>query len=122
MILFEIQIIFIVLAWAGKLLRWKSRANRIDEDLLAVKVGNINSDKYFFKLYTYVPLLFYVSVIFNFFRTKDLDEIGQSGKTEIFRNSESNSTYALARFIIVDGLVSGIHLEAMVKYYITLLP
>eukprot|EP01125_Pyxidicula_operculata_P001354 TRINITY_DN11254_c0_g1_i1.p1 TRINITY_DN11254_c0_g1~~TRINITY_DN11254_c0_g1_i1.p1 ORF type:complete len:618 (-),score=127.34 TRINITY_DN11254_c0_g1_i1:94-1947(-) len=81
----------------GRLNRWQSRAQYIKENLLLVHVGRVSpSHKYWFLTYS----------------EKDLDEIGKSGKVEIFRNSESKEQYSLARWIITDGMVTGIHIEA----------
>lgn len=84
----------------AKLLRWKTRTNLIEEDLLLVQVGNTSGEKYWWHVYT----------------SQELDTIGQSGNTEIFRNSESTSSYSSARWIINDSAqVVGIHMEAKEK-------
>lgn len=44
----------------------------------------------------------------------ELDTVGREGKVDIFRTSESNSEYALAKWIIKDSQVVGLHFEAKV--------
>eukprot|EP01125_Pyxidicula_operculata_P012332 TRINITY_DN4047_c0_g1_i5.p2 TRINITY_DN4047_c0_g1~~TRINITY_DN4047_c0_g1_i5.p2 ORF type:complete len:250 (+),score=48.75 TRINITY_DN4047_c0_g1_i5:1387-2136(+) len=83
--------------YVGRLNRWQSRAAYIKENLLLVHVGRVSSShKYWFLTYT----------------EKDLDDIGKSGKVDIFKNSDSNEEYSLARWVINDGMVTGIHIKA----------
>jgi hypothetical protein len=82
----------------SRLLRFKSKGAYIgDQPFLLIRVGRVSfQNKYFFHVFTPTDLL----------------ELGKSGKTEIFRTSESQSEYSKAEWIIENGKVQGVKLEA----------
>jgi hypothetical protein len=83
----------------GKLLKWRTGMTPITDNLLYVQVGTLVATKPYW---------------LHFYTEKELDAIGKEGKTDIFRTSESESAYSLAKWVIQDQQVVGIHLEARV--------
>jgi len=84
----------------GKLLRWKTGALEINENLLFIQVGTLSvNSRYFLHIYT----------------EPELDSLGKQGQVEIFRTSPSDTEYSLAKFVIQNQQIVGIHLEAKAK-------
>jgi len=85
-------------ATVAKMLRWKSKAGLITENVLLVFVGSF-SHKWWWLCYT----------------ETDLDAIGKAGTELIFRTSDSTESYSSASWIITNNIVTGIRLEAKAK-------
>jgi hypothetical protein len=86
----------------GRLLRWISRGDIVDEQTILISVGTIwYSEKYYFGTFT----------------TKDLEAISQvvrmTGNSMIFRTTTDKSEYALAEWVVCsEGTISGVRLTA----------
>ena len=89
-------------AFVGRLLRWVTRGDFLDEPTLIISVGTIwHTEKYFFDTFT----------------TKDLESICQvvrmTGNSLIFRTTPDESEYAMAEWdISSEGTISGVRLTA----------
>lgn len=89
-------------AFVGRLLRWVSRGDLLDQPTIIIGVGTIwYSEKYFFDMFT----------------TKDLQSISQivhmTGNSMIFRTTPEESEYAMAEWeISSEGTISGVRLTA----------
>lgn len=81
----------------GKLLKWRTGTQPLTDNLLFVQVGTLVATKPYW---------------LHFYTEKELDQIGREGKTDIFRTSESESSYSMAKWVILDQQVVGIHIEA----------
>lgn len=79
----------------AKVRRWKARTTAVEEDILMVHIGNY-CDTYHIKFYT----------------SAELDAIAQSGQTRIARLPDSQQSYSFAEWIIQDGALVGVHIEA----------
>lgn len=73
----------------------------INDNLLFVQVGTLVSTKPYW---------------LHFYTEKELDQIGREGKADIFRTSESESAYSMAKWVIQDQQIVGIHVEAKVRW------
>jgi hypothetical protein len=71
----------------------------ITDNLLFVQVGTLVANKPYW---------------LHFYTEKELDQIGREGKADIFRTSDAESSYSMAKWIIQDQQVVGIHVEAKV--------
>jgi len=88
-------------ASAGQMLRWASRAARISEPTIFVKVGSIQYTKpYFFDTFTGSELES-MSNVLSF-----------TGQTLIFRTSEDSDEFAMAEWIFSGGMITGVRLTA----------
>jgi hypothetical protein len=89
-------------ASVGRLLRWVSRGDLLDEQTIIISVGTVwYSEKYFFDTFT----------------TKDLHAISQvvrmTGNSMIFRTTSDESEYAMAEWVLSsEGTISGVRLTA----------
>jgi len=80
----------------SKLLRYESSSDLIDDNLLVVQVGSIfPNNKYWFKIYS----------------SEDLKSIGQKNEVLIFRSNDSETEYAMAKWILENNIIKGVHIE-----------
>ncbi|KAF8489053.1 hypothetical protein JB92DRAFT_2836168 [Gautieria morchelliformis] len=89
-------------ASAGRLLRWASRTNLIEEPTILITVGTFRHDK---------PCYFHT------FTAEDLESVAEAirltGKTVIYRTPSKTSEFAMAEWLLSDtNKVSGIRLTA----------
>jgi hypothetical protein len=89
-------------AFVGRLLRWMTRGDRLDQSTIIIAVGTVwYTEKYFFDMFT----------------TKDLQPISQiariTGNSMIFRTTPEESEYAMAEWeMSSEGTISGVRLTA----------
>ncbi|KAF8530726.1 hypothetical protein JB92DRAFT_3106168 [Gautieria morchelliformis] len=89
-------------ASAGRLLRWASRTNLIEEPTILITVGTFRHDKPYY---------------FHTFTAEDLESVAEAirltGKTVIYRTPSKTSEFAMAEWLLSDtNKVSGIRLTA----------
>jgi hypothetical protein len=89
-------------AFVGRLLRWVSRGDILEENTIIISVGSVwYSEKYFFDTFT----------------TRDLEAISQvvsmTGNSMIFRTTSDESEYTMAEWVTSsNGTISGVRLTA----------
>lgn len=86
-------------AMIGQLLRWNSKASRIDEPTIIIQVGHVMKNSPYF---------------FDTFTTKDLElisrNIARTGQTEIFRTSSDRENFSFAEWMFSAGRITGVRL------------
>lgn len=88
----------------GRLLRWVSRGQRLDEPTILITVGTVwYSEPYFFDVFTSTDLEVAANIV------------GLTRNTTIFRTSPSEDEFALAEWVVsLEGTIIGVRLTVKV--------